>query len=92
MAEVAHRVLWQRHLCRGHGIFTEVIRTSEMGPNSIVMATITEMTADNRVPHHGSARMQILNVTPELNRVLVRVNVEWGSPLALRISLMWTSP
>jgi len=55
------------------------------------MASITELAVKNgrEVPHLGDARMQILSVTPENGRVLVRANIEWGSPLLLRISLLW---
>lgn len=87
----SRRTLWQRHRCRGHGSITEIIHNNQLGENSVVMASITELAVKNgrEVPHLGDARMQILSVTPENGRVLVRANVEWGSPLLLRISLLW---
>lgn len=87
----SHRTMWLRHRCRGHGIFTEVIQSDQIDDNSVVMASITELAVRNgrEVPHLGDARMQILSVTPENGRVLVRVQVDWSSPLLLRISLLW---
>lgn len=87
----ADRILWLRHRCRGHGIFTEIIDFNQINENSVVMASITELAVKNgrEVPHLGDARMQVLSVTPELGRVLVRVHVDWRSPLLLRISLLW---
>ena len=87
----SRRLLWLRHRCRGHGTFTEIIPSSQMHADSVVMASITEIAVKNgrEVPHLGNATMQILNVTPEQGRVMVRARVDWGSPLQLRISLLW---
>ncbi len=87
----SQRLLWLRHRCRGNGVWTEVIESNQMRSDSVVMASITELAVKEgrEVPHLGSARMQILNVTPENGRVLVRAHVDWSSPLLLRISLLW---
>ncbi len=87
----SNRILWLRHRCRGHGLITEIIPSTQVDDNSVVMASITELAVKNgrEVPHLGAAKMNILNVTPENGRVLVRAHVDWASPLLLRISLMW---
>ena len=87
----SNRLLWLRHRCRGHGVITEVIHSSQLHEDSVVMASITELAVKNgrEVPHLGAAKMTILTVTPERGRVLVRAHVDWDSPLLLRISLLW---
>jgi hypothetical protein len=88
------RVIWHRHRTRGHGVFIEHISASEMDTDCVVMASITELQAINgrEVPHIGAAHMSILSVTPRSNSVVVRAHVAWGSPLTVRISLMWINP
>jgi hypothetical protein len=87
----SNRVLWHRYRTTGHGVFTEIISAPELDADAVVMASITELAVVNgrEVPHFGNAHMSILNVSPRSNEVLVRAHVAWGSPLLVRISLMW---
>ena len=95
MRGASGRVIWQTHRMHGHGVFMESIDALEMEADAIVTASITELKVSKErgeIPHIGSAHMSILNITPQTNSVWVRCHVAWGSPLLLRISLMWINP
>lgn len=59
--------------------------------NSIVTASITEVTANN-TPLFGAAQINVANVTTSEGRVDMWVNIGWGSPLRTRVSLEIMQP
>jgi hypothetical protein len=55
---------------------------------SQVAASITEIDSPNRNPFLGSAAMNVLNVVPSDQKVIVEGNIQWDSPLDFRLNLI----
>jgi hypothetical protein len=58
----------------------------------MVVVSISELTQQQGsvlffqpVPMIGDAKMFVLSVAPSNNKVFVRVNIEWGSPLPFQL-------
>jgi len=60
-------------------------------PNSIVTAQISELTnsgTSNDVPFIGDAVMRVDNIAPAQDNVVMRVEIDWASPLLFEINLL----
>jgi len=74
---------------RGHDIVGVGFSYSDANivtPNSIVMASITEVDSNGH-PFQGLASLRICNVVPDFNQVLVRCEILWESDVTFRVSI-----
>ena len=79
---------WQTHFCAKEiGSFKGTFVMNFINPyvkcGSIVAASATEVHGG--CGHMGAAKIQVLNVSPYNGGVRVRINVDSGSPLPIRV-------
>ncbi|MCO5999025.1 hypothetical protein [Actinoallomurus rhizosphaericola] len=65
------------------------VGASWITPSTLVYASIVEVGDDN-VPKIGDARMAVHNIEPYQGGIRTWVNIEWGSPLRVRVSYCWS--
>lgn len=78
-------------IIQGNGTFILDVDTSAFGVdhNSGVWATICEVFDQANEPFIGDAFMDVLNVAPTSDgHVLLRVQIDWPSPLQYRVRLL----
>jgi hypothetical protein len=78
------------HVFSGNGIFNVKYENPEMGVDSNVMVSISEMTT-NDSPFIGNAAMSIANVAPFNHGAWVKVNIAWDRPLRFQLMFLWSN-
>ncbi|GAA2428525.1 hypothetical protein GCM10010191_47000 [Actinomadura vinacea] len=71
--------------------YGEVIINATLGsftPSTLVTVSIVEVDHNN-APMIGAARMTVHNIQPYQGGVQTWVNIEWNSPLRVRVSYFW---
>jgi hypothetical protein len=80
---------------KGNGsiIYTVNLPTGVVNRHSVVVASICELSQPSGealdYPFIGAAPMVVQNIAPQDNNtVMLRINIDWGSPLNYKINLM----
>jgi hypothetical protein len=80
-------------IVRRHRIFNDEVPALGVRPDSLVVASLTEMTRSNPAgpldtPWAGAASMKVYTVVPRMDRVLVRGEIDWDDDLDVRITVL----
>ena len=97
MREIVPGVFSFRHRFSlpSHGWIKVNLSSNFITCKSIVFASASEYPADERIPadeymcnHYGDARYTVHNITTYDGGVLVRLHVDWDSPLGVSIDYL----
>jgi hypothetical protein len=82
----------QPRTANGSFVYTVNMPPGAVSANSIVTATITELSnssTSNDVPFIGDATLRVDNIAPlASNQVQMRVEIGWDSPLLFQVRLL----
>ncbi|MER7477456.1 hypothetical protein ABTX60_07335 [Streptomyces sp. NPDC126510] len=71
----------------GRQFFAITCNFPEATPDSVVLASVCELSPTTQRPFLGGASVQTFNVVPENGKVVVSGRIWWDSNLLIRVSL-----
>jgi hypothetical protein len=77
-----------RQIISANRIFTTTIELTGVKPGNNAVGALTEVDGSDN-PFQGDATMKVYNVVPMNNRFVVRGEVDWDSPLRIRVTVVF---